>query len=867
MSAHGIKRTRRPRVTRKRVRVAEALARTLISLGGICTILAVSLICIFLVWVVVPLFGSARISAGRFQEVVGPSAPKVLRTQIDEYKQILWSLRSDGQLELVRLDTGELLERRGLVEGEAPSAVAYSAENGALALGFPNGEVRLGRIAFASRFVEEESVPAEVRALSRGERAPLGSGIVERTPEGQLRVQELVVELEPPARVGRNETGSGIVLIDVSILQAGPMLCVLTEDGVLSLHGVRRTRNLMTRKETITLSSGILPYEDPRPGERPAFLALLGGGDGVILAWRDGHALRYDARAIDQAVLAEELDFVPEPGAELRSLEFLAGKRTLIAGDSLGRVRGWFRIKPESAATVDGALFVPAHELEQGESAVSAIAPSPRSRTFAVGFQNGEVKLYFMTNGRELGTVRTSRGRAVDALALAPREHSFLAHVEGGMELWDLESHHPEASFAALFHPVWYEGYPEPAHVWQSSSGTDDFEAKLGLMPLVFGTIKATFYSMLFGVPLALLAAIFSSEFLSPRLRVAIKSTIEIMASLPSVVLGFLAAIVIAPFVQGVVPAVLTAFFTIPFALLLGARAWQLLPQRLALRLGGLPRLLAIAAMVPVGLLAASALGPRIEALFFGGDVQGWLSSSGGSPIGGWLLLLVPLSALVCALLAGRLLDPWMRKLSLEWSRTRCAVADLLRFGALALVVVLLALAGAAVLGAFDLDPRGSYIGTYVQRNALVVGFLMGFAIIPIIYTLAEDALTSVPEHLRLASLGAGATPWQTAVRVIIPTAASGIFSAVMIGLGRAVGETMIVLMAVGNTAVMEWNVFSGFRTLSANIAVELPEAVKNDTHYRTLFLAALTLFVMTFLVNTAAELVRQRFRKRAFQL
>lgn len=95
----------------------------------------------------------------------------------------------------------------------------------------------------------------------------------------------------------------------------------------------------------------------------------------------------------------------------------------------------------------------------------------------------------------------------------------------------------------------------------------------------------------------------------------------------------------------------------------------------------------------------------------------------------------------------------------------------------------------------------------------------------------------------------------------------SGLFSAVMIGLGRAVGETMIVLMAAGNTPVLDWNIFNGFRTLSANIAVELPEAVRNGTHYRTLFLAAFTLFVLTFVLNTAAELVRARFRGRARQL
>jgi phosphate transport system permease protein len=201
------------------------------------------------------------------------------------------------------------------------------------------------------------------------------------------------------------------------------------------------------------------------------------------------------------------------------------------------------------------------------------------------------------------------------------------------------------------------------------------------------------------------------------------------------------------------------------------------------------------------------------------------------------------------------------------WKRSTSAAVDLSKFLGAALLTVAAAWALGAGLNVLGLDPRESFMGTYVQRNALVVGFMMGFAIIPIIFTIAEDALSSVPEHLRSASLGCGATRWQTARRIIIPTAMSGLFSAVMIGLGRAVGETMIVLMAAGNTPVMEMNIFNGFRTLSANIAVELPEAVRDSTHYRTLFLAALTLFAMTFVVNTAAEAIRLRFRKRAFQL
>src|SRR4029078_11227933 len=125
---------------------------------------------------------------------------------------------------------------------------------------------------------------------------------------------------------------------------------------------------------------------------------------------------------------------------------------------------------------------------------------------------------------------------------------------------------------------------------------------------------------------------------------------------------------------------------------------------------------------------------------------------------------------------------------------------------------------------------------------------------IPIIYTIADDALAAVPDHLRSASLGSGATPWQTASRIVIPTALSGIFSAVVVGLGRAVGETMIVMMAAGNTPLIDLNIFNGFPTLSPSNAVELAEAVQNSTHYRSLFVAALILFAMTFVLNTVAE-------------
>jgi phosphate transport system permease protein len=153
--------------------------------------------------------------------------------------------------------------------------------------------------------------------------------------------------------------------------------------------------------------------------------------------------------------------------------------------------------------------------------------------------------------------------------------------------------------------------------------------------------------------------------------------------------------------------------------------------------------------------------------------------------------------------------------------------------------------------------------GRVDQRNSVVIAFALGFAVIPIIFTISEDALIRVPRHLRAASLALGATRWQTAWRVLLPSASPGIFAAIMIGFGRAVGETMIVLMATGNTPIIDMSIFNGMRTLSANIAVEIPEAPVNSTLYRVLFLSGVLLFTVTLIANTAAEIVRHRLRQR----
>ncbi|MFQ5583763.1 MAG: ABC transporter permease subunit, partial [Calditrichia bacterium] len=151
----------------------------------------------------------------------------------------------------------------------------------------------------------------------------------------------------------------------------------------------------------------------------------------------------------------------------------------------------------------------------------------------------------------------------------------------------------------------------------------------------------------------------------------------------------------------------------------------------------------------------------------------------------------------------------------------------------------------------------------YDSRNSFVVGFALGFAVIPIIFTVAEDALSNVPDSLTSASLALGASRWQTVKRVVIPAASGGIFAAVMLGFGRAVGETMIVLMATGNTPIIDLSPFNGFRAMSACIAVEIPEAPVGGTLYRVLFLTALLLFVFTFIINTLSALIGDHLRKK----
>jgi phosphate transport system permease protein len=423
------------------------------------------------------------------------------------------------------------------------------------------------------------------------------------------------------------------------------------------------------------------------------------------------------------------------------------------------------------------------HVLRSHATPVTAIAPSPRDKGFLTADAKGTVLLHHATSEQTLLELHTS-GESLGMLTFAPKADGALAiDTHGQLFRWYIYNPHPEINLKTLFGKVWYEGYPEPDYTWQSSSGSDDFEAKFSLTPLAYGTLKGTFYALLLAIPMSICAAIYTSQFMHPSLRNFLKPTVEVMAALPSVVLGFFAGLWLAPRIEKLVPAVFLMFVALPLVTLIASFLWRLIPLSVRSRIKPGVELAFLGPLLLLTVYACISVNGPIEAALFHGNFPQWLY-----------------------------------------------------------------------------DTTGVH---YDPRNSLVVGFAMGFAVIPIIYTISEDALSNVPQHLISGSLALGATRWQTAIRVVLPTASPGLFSAIMIGFGRAVGETMIVLMATGNTPVMDFSPFDGFRALSANIAVEIPEAPYGGTLYRVLFLAALLLFVMTFLVNTAAELVRQRLRER----
>ena len=752
------------------------VARGVITGGGLALILAVLAILVFIAREGLPLFGRASATASTSLAV----RPQALAGGLDDRRELAFEVLPH-EIVFCHNPSGEVIERMPLAIGtEAPlTSAEYDPGKKLLAVGTADGRGALATLDFVETWVGDQrhSTPHLVWHATTA------------LDTSGARIQRVT---------GDRDSDGRVVLAAVFDTGALRYACIDAEGGSLGSQALESM--LEAGRPTVPVVS------------LHAGLLAVGAHDGTLYLWdlRDPASPRLE-------------DHVRTSLHGITALRMLLGEQGLVIGTEAGSLSEWLRVRYVKATNsgtrtieLDGKPLLPGEErtvldrdyghkfghvpglrfatvgepwthvrdFESHPEAIVAIAGSPRNRVLATMDRTGGVRLHHSTSNRTLLDVATGGKLQPVHLGFTPNAQALVAlGAEGQMHVWELRLPHPETNLAALFGRVWYEGYVQPAAVWQTTGGSDEFEPKLGLIPLLFGTLKGTLYALLFSVPIAVLAALYLSQLAPPALRNVVKPTIELMAAMPSVVVGFLAALWLAPLLEGRLAAVAGGLVTLPLGLALALAAWHLLPE--AWRRRARPGT-ELPFMLPFMLLAlwlGAQLGGAVETNVFGGDLKQWL-----------------------------------------------------------------------------FDRHGV---TYDQRNCIVVGVALGFAVIPIIFTISEDAMSSVPPSLTSAALALGASRWQSALHVVLPAASPGIFAAMMLGLGRAIGETMIVLMATGNTPILDLSPFNGMRTMSAAIAVEIPEAPHGGTLYRVLFLIGMLLFLFTFVLNTGADLIGRRLRKR----
>jgi phosphate transport system permease protein len=729
-----------PKIKRyNRIRfLKDKLASVIITLGGISVISAILLIFLYLLYEVLPMFESASIEpVASYQTHSG--SEKSLYLSIEEQNNVAMQVFDNGKVKFFYSINGEAVidYQLPIPEGVTISSFAVNTEEShLLAAGLSDGSVLLFKHEYKVTYPDDKRVIEPWLDYPYGQQA--------------LMISE------------------GRPLYSIALRDKSSALMVIGFDGS-ALLGIKFNKEEDFLSDEITL----VP--------QPMTLPELNGSVGEMLIDVDQrfmYAVVNNKKIAAVNLQDSDITFI-KPEAEVTDIQLLLGGISLLVADTSGNIGQWFLVRNELGEPEPRNIRNFTTSSDNGLK----LATEQRRKGFASVNSSGEVELFHTTSHRYLFSEKLLKSKPVQ-LTLSPRASRLMVLLDDKtIQFFKVKNQYPEISWSALWTKVWYESYPEPQYVWQSSAATNDFEQKMSLMPLSFGTLKAAFYAMLLGAPLAVCGAIYTAYFMTPVMRRKIKPLVELMEALPTVILGFLAGLWLAPFMENNLAAIFLVLLLMPPAIIVFAYFISRLPVSWQNRINeGWHGFILIPVIILIT-MACFGLSTGVEQLMFGGDMRSWLTHEMGIP--------------------------------------------------------------------FD------------QRNALVVGIAMGFAVVPTIFSISEDAIFSVPKHLSYGSLALGATPWQTLVGVVLPTASPGIFSALMIGLGRAVGETMIVLMATGNTPIMDANIFEGMRTLSANIAIEIPEAEVGSTHYRVLFLAAFVLFAFTFVLNTASEMIRQNLRKK----
>ncbi len=729
----------------------------LIRVGGVGVVLAVFGMLAFLIVQVFPLFIGATVAP--------ISALTVPATAMgfgeDEYGEVPFVVLADGSLVFQRSKDGtKALDWAPSLGDRRVSSVKTYPRTGLVFLGLSDGTVMEVRVSYRSTF----------------------------DAAGKRTIEPSVAALEPVA-IGK----PGLPCVDVWNAKGSlsRLLLVRQEDnGKPLLTAVRLTeRKGLGGKARVVVSD---PFVVAADAPSISQILLPSTAESLIVVGKSGEVRAYADDGANFSFLQSFVPFKESRDPAVSSAGLIFGNVSVVFVCRSGEQQVWSmypQLQPDGKSLRRWGKI---HDGEVLAGAGEGVYAAEGNKCY-LAVAGGRLQLRNMTTGTLRWEGEAPAG-SIRQVAFSGNYDRFTAlSADGKLHRWSIEDHHPESSWGAFFGKIWYEGATGPDYTWQSSSGSDEFEAKYSMMPLIYGTAKGTFFALLFALPIALTAAIYVSQFLRPEYRNVVKPVMEIMASLPSVVLGFLAGLWLAPLVDPRLISIFCAVGILAPAALFAGFLWSALPQPVRRQVKPGMEFVWLLPFLALCAYFAWQAGPAVEAMFF--TVK---DSVTGLPIADF--------------------REWWRQTTGE---------------------------------------------TYDSRNSLVVGFVMGFAVIPIVFTIAEDSLSNVPNSLISGSLALGASRWQTVWSVVVPTAISGIVSAIMIGFGRAIGETMIVVMATGNTAVMETNPFSGMRTLSANIAVELPEAALGHTHYRALFLGACCLFLLTFVINTLAEILRQRLRER----
>ncbi|MDR6356241.1 ABC-type uncharacterized transport system permease subunit [Pseudomonas psychrotolerans] len=490
---------------------------------------------------------------------------------LDEQNRIALHLADSGQATFFTLADGQpvLREQLPLPPGVSITSQAQDAPRSLIALGLSDGRVLVAHKRYVSSY-------------------PEGSRVI--TPELDFPYGREPLDLGAPA----------IALDRVAIAGTDDLLVLAGAQG-------KRVTALRLARPTAPLGGGAASKVRIVTALAPlnaAVKALYLDPRGQWLYVLNGRA-QADVFNLHDGSLNGHYKLLDTADDEVTASAQLLGGVSLLVGTAKGGIAQWFLVRGQDGEPVLRHI----RSFQLGTAPIVQIVPEQRRKGFLALDSQGWLGVFHSTAGRTL--LRERIAPAAGVLALSPRADRLLLEQGGQLQGFILTNPHPEISWSALWDKVWYENYEAPARVWQSSATTTDFEPKLSLAPLTFGTLKAAFYAMLFAAPLAVAAAIYTAYFMAPRMRRTVKPVIELMEALPTVILGFFAGLFLAPFVENHLPGLFSLLLLLPLAILAAGFGWARLPLAWRERVPeGWESLL----LLPV-LLLTSALGPQPQPL------------------------------------------------------------------------------------------------------------------------------------------------------------------------------------------------------------------------------------------------------------